>query len=295
MSNKFSIIIPYLSNSECIELCKTLLKENTKNSFELIEIVDNNDVYAAFNDGVKRANEEIVILINDDMFVGKNWDVNYIKYTKNKNICTGYLVEPGVNNVSHKNIWKNFGKNPQKFKRQKFESWVEKQEKNTPEIINNEKGWYMPISFNKSTFVPYPNELKFPHHNDIILIDEILPKNGFSFCKVKSFIYHLHNQRWNKETYSRLKNKSFKNLFLYILHKMDLWIIYEKIISLYPSQNGFFDKLFKMQKIFFFIIKSIFFIVPENISKSELEMLKYFLDKRFKIVKQKLLLLFSFK
>ena len=111
----------------------------------------------------------------------------------------------------------------------------------------------MPISFNKSTFIPYPNEIKFPQFpNDKILIDEILPKNGFSFCKIKSFMYHLQNFS-NK---NRIKNKSFKKLFLYILHKMDLWIIYEKIISLYPSQNGFFDKLFKMQKIFFFIIKN---------------------------------------
>ena len=189
----FSIVLPYLSNSECIDLCKKMLHDNSKYSYELIEIIDCNDVYYAYNEGVKRANTNIVILINDDMFVSKNWDEYYIKYTNNKNVCTGYLVEPGVIGVSHKNIKKDFGKTPEKFNRIEFENWAMKQKIKTKEYIENQKGWYMPISFNKDTFIEYPNESKFPTPNDIILIDEILPSKGYNFLKINSYVYHLQN------------------------------------------------------------------------------------------------------
>jgi hypothetical protein len=189
----FSIVIPYLSKSSCINLCKDILKENTKHSYELIEIIDSNDVYDAYNTGVAKASTNTVVLMNDDMFVSKNWDEYYIKHTKDKTICTGYLVEPGVIPVSNKNIMLDFGISPETFRKNEFQKWCDATSSVIPEFKENCKGWYMPISFNKDTFIPYPNTVKFPHPNDITLLDEILPMMGFKFLKVKSFVYHLQN------------------------------------------------------------------------------------------------------
>ena len=88
-----TIVIPYLSESKCIGKCKELLFKNTTSKFELIEIVDCKDVYKAFNDGLKKSNNELVILLNDDMFVSKGWDEMYIKYADGETILTGHLIE----------------------------------------------------------------------------------------------------------------------------------------------------------------------------------------------------------
>jgi hypothetical protein len=188
-----TIVIPYLSKSKCIEKCKEYLFKNTKSEFELIEIVDCLDVYKAFNDGVKMAKNELVILINDDMFVSKDWDEMYLKYADGQTILTGYLVESGIIPVSTKNIEYNCGDTPQNFDYQKFESFINSIKDEIPEMVLDQKGWYMPILFYKSKFIEYPNEIKFPHPNDITLIDEILPKAGYKFAKIKSFVYHFQN------------------------------------------------------------------------------------------------------
>lgn len=192
-----SIIVPYLSNSRCIDLFKNIIKENTISKYELIEIIDNTDVYAAFNEGVKKANGNIIILLNDDMFVCKGWDELYIKYAKGKTLVTGYLVEPGVIPVSSKNINKNFGKNPESYGRFEFEHWAEQIKTTLPESING-KGWYMPMAMEKKYFIEYPNEIKYPYPNDVLLIDNILEVQQYSFKKVASLCYHLQAFSTNK-------------------------------------------------------------------------------------------------
>jgi hypothetical protein len=188
---KFSIILPYLSRSRSINLCKQLLQKNTINEYELIEIVDSNDVYDCYNEGMRIAKTDMVIMMSDDMYVSPGWDVNYCKYHKPDLILTGFLVESGAIAVSHLNLEFNCGLTPETFDYEKFLSYVSEYN-HLEEIYYDQKGWYQPIAFNRNTFVPFPNEIKFPHAaNDITLIDEILPNLGFKFAKVKSFVYHL--------------------------------------------------------------------------------------------------------
>jgi hypothetical protein len=193
-----SIITPYLSNSKCIDLYKQILKENTHDKdYELVEIVDETDVYFAWNEGVRRAKGDIVVLINDDMFVPKDWDILYTKYAVGKTVVTGYVVEPGVISVSDRNLTIDFGKNPTTYQRDNFEKWVKENTGNIPEVVGG-KGWYMPLGMEKKYFVNYPNDIKFPHPNDITLIDNILPNLGYEFLKVNSFCYHLQAFSHNK-------------------------------------------------------------------------------------------------
>jgi hypothetical protein len=189
---KFSIVIPYLSSSKTIAKCKHFLEKYTTNEYELVEIVDSTDVYDAFNSGVYAATSDKVILLNDDMYVSPGWDELYIKYHEPNLILTGFLVEPGFVPVASENICENFGMDPDSFDEDGFVSFA-KQFSENDEITYDAKGWFMPIMFNKNTFIPYPNEIKYPYPNDITLIKEILPANNFKFAQVNSIVYHLQN------------------------------------------------------------------------------------------------------
>lgn len=167
-----------------------MIRENTKSEHELVEIVDSKDVYDAFNSGVKRANGKIVALLNDDMFVSKDWDVNYIKHTVGKTVCTGYLVEPGTIPVSPRNIRKDFGRNPTAFRKEEFLKWSGEYRASIPEVING-MGWFMPLVMEKQYWIDYPNEQKHPYPNDTELLEKILPSMGYNYLKVNSLVYHL--------------------------------------------------------------------------------------------------------
>lgn len=187
---KFSIVLPYLSKSPCIDLCKELLQKNTVNEYELIEIVDNTDVYAAYNDGAFNAKNDIILLLNDDMFVSPGWDELYIKYCEPKTVVTGYLIESGRIPVASQNISYNCGTTLETFDYQKFIDFS--LTLNNPEV-RNDLGWYMPVAFHKSTFINYPNDIKYPHPNDITLIKDLLPQMGYRYLQVASYVYHLQN------------------------------------------------------------------------------------------------------
>jgi hypothetical protein len=184
-----SIILPHLSTSEPTELCKYYLEKNTVNKYELIEVLDWTDVYAAYNYGVSQAKYDKIIMMNDDMFVAPGWDINYVKYLQPKTFVMMWLVESGHIPVNGRMLEYNCGKSLDTFNYDKFINYVETL--NIPEIIEGAFGAWMPIGFHKSTWIEFPNEKKYPHSNDIDLIDNILPAMGYKPLKVNSFAYHL--------------------------------------------------------------------------------------------------------
>jgi len=136
-----SIVLPYLSNSRCIDICKKYIEQNTINPYEIIEIVDNTDVYAAYNEGVRQAKYDVVLLINDDMFVSPSWDELYIKHTTPRSVVTGMLIESGRIPVNYRNVEFDCGKTPEEFDYNKFLSYI----KDNPieEVKLNNMGWHI--------------------------------------------------------------------------------------------------------------------------------------------------------
>lgn len=189
----YSIVIPYLKSSKYIDQCKHYLEKNSAFEYELIEVVDETDVYYAFNKGVYQAKFDKVILMNDDMIVSKDWDVNFVKYITEDTFVTCHVVEPspGVNyrpdGTTISNIKCDCGQ-VDNFDYDKFEKFIGMF--SVPEVIQNSKGWYMPFGVHKKSFVSYPNREKFPLPNDVLLIDYILPNCGYKFAQVRSFVYH---------------------------------------------------------------------------------------------------------
>jgi hypothetical protein len=193
----YSIVIPYLSKSKCIDKCKEHLKKNSKYEHELIEIIDETDVYYAFNKGVYQAKYDTVVMMNDDMLVGKNWDEFIPLHSNEKTILTCHVVEPFKSQRIGPNyplcIHHDCGDSPENFDENAFNDFVESQ--NVAEIDFENIGWFMPIVVNKKSFVTYPNIQKFPHYpNDAVLVMSVLPYLGYSIAIINSFVYHFSRQ-----------------------------------------------------------------------------------------------------
>jgi hypothetical protein len=196
----YTIVIPHLSSSKYIDQCKYYLEKNSKIDHEVLCIVDESDVYYAYNYGVYHSKYDNVILMNDDMIVSEGWDVPFMKYAQPDTILTGHVIEPdpGImlssqenNKRPIQNIKSDCGTTIDTFDYNKFVDYINTRN-DIPEVVLNSAGWYMPVCVNKKTFVSYPNIGKFPIvANDITWRDYILPAVGFKFSLVKSFFYHF--------------------------------------------------------------------------------------------------------
>lgn len=187
---KYSIVIPHLSNSKCIDTCLKYIKQNSIYEHEIITIVNEYDVYYAFNKGVYTSSCDTVVLLNDDMIVAKNWDRYILIYSNQSTVLTGYVVEP-IPNLNCINY--DCGDSPTNFNYDMFQQYVDSQQ--IMDFAIDKKGWYMPLVINKRAFVSYPNINKFPSHaNDILLIDHIMPFVGFKFAQIDMWVYHFSRQ-----------------------------------------------------------------------------------------------------
>lgn len=232
----YSIVIPHLSNSNCIDLCLKYIEQNSIYKHEIIQIIDEKDVYYAFNKGVFLSNYDTVVLLNDDMMVAKNWDKFIPIYSNQNTILTGYVVEPmpGPDIVLGPScINCDCGDNPKNFNYSHFQNFV-----NSHQVVDfaiNKKGWYMPLVVNKKSFVSYPNINKFPEYaNDILLIDNIMPFAGFKFAQIDMWVYHFSRQA-TIDSNALVK----KCIFTYCNHQID-----EKILTL---QHNVIDKFNNIQ------------------------------------------------
>jgi hypothetical protein len=188
----YSVVVPYLSTNKEIERFFYYLKLNSLYQHEIVEIVDETDVYYAFNCGVYKAKYDTVVLISSDMIVAKHWDKFIPIYSNQKTILTGYVVEqsPGKMIEGPECIKYDCG-DYSTFQYDKFQNYVDEQE--TPSIRYNALGWYQPLVVNKKSFVTYPNIQKFPKAaNDCTLILDILPKIGYQLHQINMWVYHLH-------------------------------------------------------------------------------------------------------
>jgi len=190
-------------DKDAIEFCVKNLKENSTSVDEIIVLwngkdkpdfpvldVHGMDVYAMFNLGAKVASSEYVLFANDDMYFPPKWDAFLEDFYVDDGQApmTFTVVEPGIVDVSHKNILKDFGRTLETFKKEEFDKYADE-----PVSTSNELGWYMPVIFHKSTFNEfgyYPTEMPFPHPNDIIYF-EMLSANGIGFYKASQKIYHF--------------------------------------------------------------------------------------------------------
>lgn len=189
----YSVVIPYPSNSKTIDMCLEYLRKNSAYEFEFVPIVDETDVYYAYNKGVYHSKYDTVVLMNDDMIVSKHWDKYIPLYSSQKQFLTLNVVEaePGKMVSGPECIRHDCG-GIEDFNYDKFQMFVDSTSKLYEPITFNTIGWYMPFVVNQKSFVSYPNINKFPWYaNDGLLINKVLPELGYNLVKINSYVYHF--------------------------------------------------------------------------------------------------------
>ena len=234
---KYSVVIPHLSNSDYIDTCLEYLKLNSKYEHEIIRIVDETDVYYAFNKGVYMANCDIVVLLNDDMIVSKNWDENIPLYTAEDTFLTCNVVEanPGAMLPEAPSCIKyDCGDVLESFDFDKFQSFVDAIKPTVPEFQMGKIGWYMPFIVHRKSFISYPNIDKFPlYENDVRLFHQILPESGYNVALINSFVYHFSRKSTTK--FYKEKYMTKRAIFTYSNHQIEDRISYlqKQVINKY--------------------------------------------------------------
>ncbi len=223
----YSIVIPHLSDSEYIDTCIEYIKKNSKYTPEIIQIVDETDVYYAFNKGVYQANNDIVVLMNDDMIVSENWDENIPLFLSEDTFLTFNVVEanPGHMNGGPECINYNCGDNLENFNYTKFAEFAQQNKNSLPIIRFNQIGWYMPFVVHRKSFVSYPNIDKFPlYANDMTLFHSVLPNLGYKVALLNSFVYHFSRKGTQKFYSEKIMKK--RAIFTYSNHQIEEKIPY---------------------------------------------------------------------
>lgn len=192
---KYSVFIPFLSKSKSIQQCLNALHENSVHDHEIVLTVGEKDVYYAFNEGVYKCKNDVVVLLNDDMIVSKGWDRLIPEYAQPDWILTTYVVEPNPGGlpIGPSCIDYDCGRELN-FDQQKFQSYVDQRQSETPDFVPNSTGWFMPLIINKKTFVTFPNVVKFPIcANDILLFNMLHQADEceYKFGVINSWTYHF--------------------------------------------------------------------------------------------------------
>jgi hypothetical protein len=197
----YSVFIPFLAKSKCIQQCLNALHENSVHPHEIVCTIGETDVYYAFNEGVYKCKHDTVVLLSDDMIVSPGWDRLIPQYARSDTFLTTYVYEPmsvGLH-LGPSTIKQDFG-GIYDFQKAEFETFVTEQSRITPDIVPNVSGWYMPLIVNKKTFITYPNIVKFPYcANDFLLFNMVNECGAdYKFGIINSHVYHFGHASYTK-------------------------------------------------------------------------------------------------
>jgi hypothetical protein len=191
---QLSILLPSLSNSPCVKLCKELLSKNTNPPFEIVEVVDCLNVYEAYNRAAASANGDVLVFLNDDMFVAPGWSDLLRQATRPKTIVTTYLVESGRIPVNYRNIERDFGRTPGDFRYDDFVRFAAQEGPALPPECPG-FGWYMPFAVQRADFIPFATDRGRGEPCDFLLFG-LFSRLQYEFVRARSFAYHLQKMSW---------------------------------------------------------------------------------------------------
>lgn len=120
-----------------------------------------NRVYRAWNEGVKQASGDIVVLLNSDMGLSKDWLKNLLKVLTEDIAVSSRLVESGRMPSGKHGVSIDLGKTIKDYDELKFQTIAE----NIKQEEMKEGGLYSPIAFYKKTFLELGG---YPHGNLMI-------------------------------------------------------------------------------------------------------------------------------
>lgn len=198
-----SILLPHLRNTEndkALRVCLDCLIANTGMNYELLleGVAERRDIYRVVNDMATRANSDWLIPFNSDVFAAPNWLEPLWAAREVYTIVSPVMVECGAIPVSDRNLERDFGRTPERFRRTEFEAWAAAGGGWRDEWQDGQRAWYFPSLINRHAFLSAggfdTSRGAFPDPLDTWFWDA-WERGGGRFQRVRSFVYHL--QAWS--------------------------------------------------------------------------------------------------
>ena len=196
--NAFTVILPHQRNSgndRALRVCLDCLLANTRHDFAvLISAAHDQPLWETINRLVGQAETDCCVFTHSDMFFAPGWDVPMLAAWRKYTFVTNIVVEPGAIGVYPQNVWADFGRTPETFRRTDFEAWCEIA--GMPEG----EGWQAPYMFSRSAWLNAggldTSAEAFPRGDPGIALFEKWKLMGRQVRRARSFVYHL--QRWSE-------------------------------------------------------------------------------------------------
>lgn len=202
MTAVFTAILPHRrnpGNDRALAIALSCLFDNTVNDFKLLmDAAYDQPLYPRINRMVEQADTECCVYLASDHFVAPGWDVPMLQQYDERSFVNGVIVEPGAIGVHHLNLYKDFGRKPETFRRAEFEAWVASGD--AP--LLDGQGWYAGYMFPRTGWLEhggYEVGLEADIHGFTCADIELFERwqaSGNRIVRVPSFAYHL--QRWSE-------------------------------------------------------------------------------------------------
>lgn len=200
-----SILLPHLrtpENDRALRIALDCIASNTSVDYELIveAVQERRDIYAVLNRMAERALSDWIIPHNSDVFVAPGWLEPLYAARGEDVIVSPVMVECGAIGVAPVNVLRDFGKTPERFRRDEFEAWAAGGGE-MPTLPEGARAWYFPSLLPRRTFLALGG---FDSHLGTFPVDPVdmwfwdkWEESGRVFRHARSFVYHL--QHWSNE------------------------------------------------------------------------------------------------
>lgn len=201
MTPAFTLVLPHRrnpGNDDALAVCLSCLMANTVNEFKLImDAAVDSPLYPRVNRMVGQVDTDYFVYWASDFFAAPGWDEPMVRAANADTIITNIVVEPGAIGIHDLNLYNDFGRKPDTFRRQDFEEWS--LSSHAPMLAG--RGWFAPYLMNTQAFLEFGG-LKdglSPDAQGFSAGDEDMFQrwlaSGRHVQRVKSYVYHL--QRWS--------------------------------------------------------------------------------------------------
>lgn len=206
----FTVILPHkrnAGNDAALSICMDMLKANTASpDFEIIiSCAVDRSLFPAIDRMIRQAETEYIVFWNSDMFPAPNWDTVMLQHAAYDTIVNPILVEPGVMGIHPDNVEWDFGRRPDTFRRQDFETWA--QQASSP--VPSGEGFFAPYLMSRQRYLDLggfdlSGDLRGFVQRDIDFYAKH-KANGGKVVRARTYVYHL--QRYSEIAEQQKENR----------------------------------------------------------------------------------------
>jgi GT2 family glycosyltransferase len=215
MNQKITYCIPSKNNLRYLKSSIKSIKENSEHEFDIVVYVDSDNdgtkewldsegvrylvnetniprgIAYGYNRCIEAAETPIVCMFHADMYMGKGFDTAILKYLKPLSVVSGTRIEPPLHPKGLEKIVEDFGMYPEDFKKDEFDSFVQK----TIQENKNKttRGIFAPWAIYKEdiTSIGMHDEFFHSYHEDSDIFNRFI-LNGYDIIQTwEGLVYHL--------------------------------------------------------------------------------------------------------